>query len=32
MTEWDIYFEAQWNKYSINAILERKEDEIRKNY
>lgn len=24
MTEWDIYFETQWNKYSINAILERK--------
>ena len=29
MTEWDIYFETQWNKYSINAILERKKkDEI----
>ena len=27
MTEWDIYFEKQWNKYSINAILERKDDE-----
>ena len=24
MTEWDRYFEKQWNKYSINAILERK--------
>lgn len=24
MTEWDRYFETQWNKYSINAILERK--------
>lgn len=24
MTEWDIYFETQWNKYSIKAILERK--------
>ena len=29
MTDWDIYFETQWNKYSINAILERKKkDEI----
>lgn len=27
MTEWDIYFETQWNKYSINAILERKKNE-----
>ena len=28
MTEWDIYFEKQWNKYSINAILEKeKKDE-----
>jgi len=27
MTEWDIYFEKQWNKYSINAILERKKNE-----
>ena len=27
MTEWDYIFETQWNKYSINAILERKKDE-----
>ncbi len=32
MTDWDIYFELQWNKYSINAILEREKDEIRENY
>ena len=24
MTEWDYIFEIEWNKYSINAILERK--------
>jgi hypothetical protein len=24
MTEWDYIFERDWNKYSINAILERK--------
>lgn len=24
MTEWDKIFERDWNKYSINAILERK--------
>lgn len=29
MTEWDIYFETQWNKYSINAILERKKDDTK---
>ena len=23
MTEWDIYFEKQWNKYSINSIGEK---------
>lgn len=29
MTEWDYIFEIEWNKYSINAILERKKkDEI----
>ena len=27
MTEWDEYFELQWNKYSINKILERKEND-----
>ena len=27
MTEWDYIFERDWNKYSINAILERKKDE-----
>ena len=27
MTEWDYIFEIEWNKYSINAILERKRDE-----
>ena len=26
MTEWDYIFERDWNKYSINAILERKKD------
>lgn len=29
MTEWDIYFETQWNKYSINAILERKKNDTK---
>lgn len=29
MTEWDRYFEKQWNKYSINAILERKKKDER---
>lgn len=24
MTEWNYIFERDWNKYSINAILERK--------
>lgn len=24
MTEWDYIFEIEWNKYSINVILERK--------
>jgi hypothetical protein len=29
MTDWDYIFERDWNKYSINAILERKKkDEI----
>lgn len=27
MTEWDYIFERDWNKYSINAILERKKDD-----
>ena len=27
MTEWDEYFELQWNKYNINKILERKEND-----
>ena len=27
MTEWDIIFERNWNKYSIKAILERKKKE-----
>ena len=27
MTEWDYIFERDWNKYSINAILERKKNE-----
>lgn len=27
MTEWDYIFEIEWNKYSINAILERKKNE-----
>lgn len=26
MTEWDYIFERDWNKYSINAILERKKN------
>lgn len=26
MTEWDYIFERDWNKYSINAILERKDN------
>lgn len=30
MTEWDYIFERDWNKYSINAILERKKNEMRK--
>lgn len=29
MTDWDIYFELQWNKYSINAILERKKNDTK---
>lgn len=29
MTEWDEYFETQWNKYSINAILERKNNDTK---
>lgn len=29
MTEWDIYFEREWNKYSINAILERKDNDTK---
>jgi hypothetical protein len=29
MTDWDRYFELQWNKYSINAILERKKDDTK---
>jgi hypothetical protein len=29
MKDWDYIFERDWNKYSINAILERKKkDEI----
>lgn len=31
MTEWDRYFETQWKKYSINAILERKKKDDTKN-
>lgn len=27
MTEWDYIFERDWNKYSINAILERKNND-----
>lgn len=27
MTEWDYIFERDWNKYSINAILERKKND-----
>lgn len=27
MTKWDYIFEREWNKYSINAILERKKNE-----
>lgn len=26
MTEWDIIFERNWNKYSISKILERKKN------
>lgn len=29
MTEWDYIFERDWNKYSINAILERKKDDTK---
>ena len=29
MTEWDRYFETQWNKYSINAILEGKKNDTK---
>lgn len=29
MTEWDYIFERDWNKYSINAILERKKKDER---
>ena len=29
MTEWDYIFEIEWNKYSINAILERKDNDTK---
>lgn len=29
MTEWDYIFERDWNKYSINAILERKDNDTK---
>ncbi len=32
MTEWDYIFERDWNKYSINAILERKKKNEQQRY
>ena len=32
MTEWGYIFERDWNKYSINAILERKKNGKQYNY
>lgn len=32
MTDFDIIFERDWNKYSINAILERKKKDEQQRY